>query len=98
MTRPTRWVSCSCILATSAEFEADLIRMRAREGMAVAQSKGNLRGKKPKLSVRQRRERRRIYGTDDDSISDLAEVFSISRPTVYRTFGRQPAASAAKAA
>ena len=36
------------ILATFAEFEADLIRMRTREGMAVARAKGKLRGKMPK--------------------------------------------------
>lgn len=86
------------ILATFAEFEADLIRMRTREGMAVARSKGKLRGKKLKLSDRQQKELHRMYDTDDYSISDLAELFSISRPTVYRTLGRQLAAPAAKAA
>ena len=78
------------ILATFAEFEADLIRMRTREGMAVARAKGKLRGKKPKLSERQQQELRRMYDTGDYSISDLAEVFSISRPTVYRTLGSRP--------
>src|SRR5499427_5980534 len=38
------------ILATFAEFEVDLLRMRTREGMAVARAKGKLRGKQPKLS------------------------------------------------
>ena len=38
------------ILATFAEFEVDLLRMRTREGMAVARAKGKRRGKKPKLS------------------------------------------------
>jgi DNA invertase Pin-like site-specific DNA recombinase len=33
------------ILATFAEFEVDLLRMRTREGMAVARAKGRLRGK-----------------------------------------------------
>ncbi|WP_148431349.1 helix-turn-helix domain-containing protein, partial [Komagataeibacter intermedius] len=77
--------------ATFAEFEADLIRMRTREGMAVARAKGKLRGKKPKLSERQQKELRRMYDTGDYSISDLAELFSISRPTVYRTLGRKSA-------
>ncbi len=77
------------ILATFAEFEADLIKMRTREGMAVARAKGKLRGKKPKLSDRQQKELRRMYDSGDYSISDLAELFSVSRPTVYRTLRRQ---------
>src|SRR5476651_1545632 len=81
------------ILATFAEFEADLIRMRTREGMAIARAKGKLRGKQPKLSTRQQRELRRMHETGDYSISDLAEVFSVSRPTVYRTLGRQRSAA-----
>ncbi|WP_369523653.1 helix-turn-helix domain-containing protein, partial [Pseudomonas savastanoi] len=32
----------------------------------------------------------RMYDTSKYSISDLAELFSISRPTVYRTLARQP--------
>ena len=81
------------ILATFAEFESDLIRMRTREGMAVARAKGKLRGKKPKLSTRQARELRRMYDTGHYSVSDLAEIFSVSRPTVYRTLARQPTAT-----
>lgn len=79
------------ILATFAEFEADLIRMRTREGMAVARAKGKLRGKQPKLSEKQQRELCRMHATGEYSISDLAEVFSVSRPTVYRTLQRQGA-------
>lgn len=81
------------ILATFAEFEADLIRLRTREGMAIARAKGKLRGKKPKLSDRQQKELRRMYDTGNYSISDLADLFSVSRPTVYRTLARQPAAA-----
>ena len=77
------------ILATFAEFEADLIRLRTREGMAVARAKGRLRGKQPKLSDKQQKELRRMHDTRDYSITDLAELFSISRPTVYRTLKRQ---------
>ena len=76
------------ILATFAEFEADLIRMRTREGMAVARAKGKLRGKQPKLSARQAREVGRMHDTGDYSISDLADVFTVSRATIYRTLER----------
>jgi len=51
------------ILATFAEFEADLIRMRTKEGMAIARAKGKLNGKKPKLSDRRQVELRRMYDT-----------------------------------
>ncbi len=77
------------ILATFAEFEADLIRLRTREGMAIARSRGKLRGKQPKLSDKQQKELRRMHDTGEYSISDLAESFTVSRPTVYRTLGRQ---------
>jgi DNA invertase Pin-like site-specific DNA recombinase len=77
------------ILATFAEFESDLIRLRTREGMAVARARGKLRGKPPKLSEKRQKELRRMYDTGDYSISDLAELFDISRPTVYRTLKRQ---------
>ena len=77
------------ILATFAEFESDLIRMRTREGMAIARAKGKLRGKKPKLSDKQQSELRRMHNTGDYSISDLAELFSVARPTIYRTLKRQ---------
>ncbi|SDX77896.1 recombinase family protein [Roseicitreum antarcticum] len=86
------------ILATFAEFEADLIRMRTKEGMAIARAKGKLKGKKPKLSDRRQAELRRMYDTGDYSISDLAELFDVSRPTVYRVLQRTPSAEAPSAA
>ena len=79
------------ILAAFAEFEADLIRMRmrTREGMTIARARGKLRGKQPKLSDRQQRELCRMHATGEYSISDLAELFSVPRPTVYRALNRR---------
>ena len=76
------------ILATFAEFESDLIRTRTREGMAIARAKGKLRGKQPKLTQKQQEELCRMHATGEHSISDLAEIFAVSRPTVYRTLKR----------
>ena len=76
------------MLATFAEFESDLISLRTREGMAMARAKGKLRGRQPKLSEKQHKELGRMYETGEYSISDLAELFSVSRPTVYRTIRR----------
>ena len=81
------------IFATFAEIDSDLIRMRTCEGMAIARAKGKLRGRRPTLADRQAGERRRLYDSGDYSVSDLAAVFSVSRPTVYRTLQRQPAAT-----
>ena len=39
------------ILATFAEFEADLSRMRTREGMVIARARGKLRGKQLPASM-----------------------------------------------
>ena len=84
------------ILATFAEFEVDLIRLRTREGMAMARAKGKLRGKRPKLSDKQHKELWRMYATGEYSINDLAELFAVSRPTVYRALARKTQRSAGR--
>ncbi len=75
------------ILATFAEFEVDLLRMRTREGMAIARAKGRLKGKAPKLST-QRAVLLKLHGDGEHSIAELAELFSVSRATVYREIAR----------
>jgi DNA invertase Pin-like site-specific DNA recombinase len=76
------------ILATFAEFEVDLLRLRTREGMAVARAKGKLRGRQPKLSTAQQAHLVKLHGSGEHSIAELAELFSVSRPTVYRVLQR----------
>jgi DNA invertase Pin-like site-specific DNA recombinase len=76
------------ILATFAEFEVDLLRMRTREGMAVAKAKGKLKGKQPKLSARQQAHLVTQHRSGEHTIADLAELFSVSRATVYRVLER----------
>ena len=52
-TDPVGRLLFNVLAAMVAEFEADLIRMRTREGMQVAKVKGRLRGKQPKLKPNQ---------------------------------------------
>jgi hypothetical protein len=75
------------MLVVFAEFEAELLKMRNREGMAIARSRGKLKGKQPKLTARQQAELVRMHATGDYTIADLMEVFSIGRATVYRALG-----------
>ena len=86
------------ILATFAEFEVDLLRMRTREGMAIARANGRLKGKQPKLNPRQRSHLLSLHEAGQHTISEIAELFSVSRATVYREITRArrcPASSTA---
>lgn len=75
-----------------AEFEFDVLRLRTKEGMADARAQGRLRGggRRPKLSVEQQLELLRLHGAGDRTITDLAEMFSVSRATVYRILKNEP--------
>jgi len=75
-TRPTRPVGTRC--------PRDRLRPDRSE-------QENCNGKQPKLSARQQRELARMAGTGELTIADLAEVFTISRATVYRTLQRAQA-------
>jgi DNA invertase Pin-like site-specific DNA recombinase len=79
---------CFNILATFAEFEVDLLRMRTREGMAIARAKGRLKGKAPKLSPTKRAVLLTLHASGDHTVAELAELFSVSRATVYRELAR----------
>ena len=51
------------IVATFAELEVDLLRLRTKEGKAIARARGRLKGRRPKLPARQQAELRRMHGT-----------------------------------
>jgi DNA invertase Pin-like site-specific DNA recombinase len=80
------------ILAVVAEFEANLLRQRTREGMAIARANGKLRGKPPKLSARQQAHLVQLHAAGEHTVAELAELFAVARATVYRTLERARAA------
>ena len=71
-----------------AEFEADLIKMRTREGMRVAKARGRLRGKQPKLNPRQEAHLVALHRAGEHSSAELADLFGVARSTVYRAIQR----------
>jgi DNA invertase Pin-like site-specific DNA recombinase len=76
------------VLAMVAEFESDLIRLRTREGMAVARAKGHLHGRPPKLSVKQEAHLAELFASGQHSAHELAQLFGVTRSTVYRAVAR----------
>jgi DNA invertase Pin-like site-specific DNA recombinase len=82
------------ILATFAEFEVDLLRLRTREGMAIAKAKGRLKGRAPKLSTARQAHLLKLHTAGEHTIVELAELFEVSRQTVYRVLERATRATA----
>jgi DNA invertase Pin-like site-specific DNA recombinase len=78
------------VLAMVAEFEADLARMRTREGMKVAKTKGRLRGKQPKLSVRQEAHLVSLYHGGEHTVGELRNCSVSPGPRCTARSGEQP--------
>lgn len=77
------------LLALFAEFEADLIRARTREGMAVAKANGRLKGGKPKLTPAQERHVVDLWDRGEHSAAEIGALVGVGRSTVYRIVERR---------
>src|SRR3954467_71626 len=71
------------VLGGLAEFERELIRTRTGEGRERAKARGVILGRKPKLSIHQRREAlaRREAG---EVLTDIARTYNVSHSTISR--------------
>jgi DNA invertase Pin-like site-specific DNA recombinase len=71
------------VLGGLAEFERDLIRTRTGEGRQRAMANGVIMGRRPKLTVHQRREAiaRRDAG---EVLTDIARSYNVSHSTISR--------------
>jgi DNA invertase Pin-like site-specific DNA recombinase len=76
------------VLATFAEFEADLRSLRTREGDARRQGQGPAEGQAAELSASQQAHLIKLLEAGEHTIPELAELFSVSRATVYRVIQR----------
>lgn len=75
-------------LAMAAEFERDLLRLRTREGMAIAKASGNLKGRAPKLSPYLEDKILDEFEAGEKTSSQIAGEFGIGRATAYRARDR----------
>ena len=76
------------VLSMVAEFEADLISARTREGLAIAKAKGRLKGKPPKLTSTQEAHLVALHDARQHTVSEIAAIFGVGRATVYRALQR----------
>jgi DNA invertase Pin-like site-specific DNA recombinase len=75
-------------LALFVQFEAQLKGLHTREGMATARRQGRPAGRDLKLSVEQRADLVRLHASGRYPVAELARMFGVSRPTVYRMLQR----------
>jgi DNA invertase Pin-like site-specific DNA recombinase len=63
--------------------------------MRVAKAKGRLRGRRPKLNARQEAHLVSLVAVGEHSTAEVADLFRVSRSTVYRALQRSRSAATA---
>lgn len=69
--------------AIISEYERDVLSSRTIAGLNAARARGRIGGRRDKMSGDQKSAIVKLY-RDQVSVSEIAESFDISRPTVYR--------------
>jgi len=75
------------IFSSLAEFERDLIVDRTRAGLVAAKERGSKAGRKAKLTPAQVKIAREQYAAEV-SVQQIADLFGVSRATVYRELAK----------
>jgi DNA invertase Pin-like site-specific DNA recombinase len=72
------------LFASLAEFERNLIRERTMAGLKAARARGKNGGRPPKLSDKELAMAKSLMLDRNNSVSDIAKQFGVSRATLYR--------------
>jgi len=79
------------VLAAIDEFQRELIVENTYEGLAAARARGRVGGRKPSLSPDQRVLAQQLYDAKQHTVQQIADMFGVSRHTVYRALGQNAA-------
>jgi DNA invertase Pin-like site-specific DNA recombinase len=80
-------------ISAIAQFERELIRSRCEEGIERAKAKGVTFGRKRKLDKEMVRVAAERYAKGE-TMAELAEVYGVSEPTIWRALQPETAAAA----
>lgn len=72
------------MVGSFAEFEREVIRQRTRAGLERARREGRVGGRRPKLTMRQRREVVEMVSSGQKTAADAARLFGVHPATVSR--------------
>lgn len=72
------------LFSALAEFERDVMRERTQAGLKAARARGRLGGRPPALSTKEIKKLQQHYHKRQLSVLEIAKLFNISKPTLYR--------------
>jgi DNA invertase Pin-like site-specific DNA recombinase len=72
------------LVASFSEFESSIMRARTIDGLAAARARGRVGGRKPKMTPARIAEAKKLYAARDKTVQEIADIFQVSRPTIYR--------------
>lgn len=80
------------MVAGFAEFEHEIMVARTKDGLAAARARGRVGGRKPKMTPERVKQARKLYDERSMTVQQIADLFGVSRPTIYRALERTDAA------
>ena len=80
------------IFAALAEFERGLIRERTIAGIEAARARGKIGGRPKAMTLKQSRMAKDLYVDKNNSVSEICQMFQVSKATLYRYMKTVPEA------
>jgi DNA invertase Pin-like site-specific DNA recombinase len=73
-----------------AEFERAMLKERTKAGLDLARQEGRIGGRRPKLTLQQQAEIRKMVSKGHKTAADAARLFKVHPATVSRLLARSP--------